>query len=63
MAGDNTSKATTEIRCSIDEETDWSRIRAIDVGVDPTKILIGPVDGGVMAEVAVCTVVGAVGKV
>lgn len=46
--GDKTSKATAEIRHSMEEEKTCSRERAMKGGVDHTKILIGPGMEGVL---------------
>lgn len=48
-------KATTEIRSSIEEEKACVRESLAKVGVDPAKILIGPLIGGVIVEDTVST--------
>lgn len=47
---DKASKATTEIRPSIDDEKTRTRDTAMSVGVDHTKILIGPGMVGVIPD-------------
>ncbi len=59
VRGDKSPKATTEVRSPIEDEKSCTRRNAISVGVDHTKILIGPLIVGVICVDAVPTKVNA----